>query len=43
MAVTQDPDESPTCKLGVKLENQVYVTDQGAEVLDTFPMALTRH
>ena len=25
---------------GIKLENQVYVTDGGAEVLDTFPMGL---
>ena len=25
---------------GIKLENQVYVTDRGAEVLDTFPMGL---
>ena len=28
---------------GIKLENQVYVTTQGAEVLDTFPMALIPH
>ena len=26
---------------GVKLETQVYITDEGTEVLDTFPMALT--
>ncbi len=28
---------------GIKLENQVYITTQGAEVLDTFPMALIPH
>ena len=25
---------------GIKLENQVYVTNQGCELLDTFPMEL---
>ncbi|MXZ94442.1 MAG: aminopeptidase P family protein [Acidimicrobiaceae bacterium] len=28
---------------GVKLENQIYVASNGAEVLDTFPMSLTPH
>ena len=28
---------------GVKLENQVYMTADGAELLDTFPMSLTPH